>query len=238
MPATAEYTLRDQDRMKRARRYFEWQYRMAKAQLGRRVLEIGCGVGNFTDRLLDDREFVIAIDVEPACIAAHRTRFSGRPNLVSHCLDVLSPGVLGLRAEGPDSVACLNVLEHIADDRGALGRMYDVLPAGGRVVLMVPAFQSLYGPIDEYLGHHRRYNKRSLQRLAERAGFEIRDLRYMNALGFFGWWFNAHVSGRTAQSETQIAVFDALVVPVLSRLERLKAPPVGQSLFAVLQRRA
>ena len=236
MAATAEYIIRDQDRMRRARRYFEWQYRLAKAQLGQRVLEVGCGLGNFTERLLQDRQFVIAVDVEPACIAAHRARFSARPNVVSHCLDMLSPDLLGLRADRPDSVACLNVLEHIEDDRGALTRIHDVLPPGGRAVLLVPAFQSLYGPIDQHLGHYRRYSKSSFQNLAKRAGFQIRDLRYMNALGFFGWWFNAHVSGRTAQSETQIAVFDALVVPVLSRLESLKAPPVGQSLFAVLER--
>src|ERR1017187_650206 len=66
MPSSAEYTVRDQDRMKRAKRYFEWQFRMAEAQLGSRVLEIGCGLGNFTQHLLV-REFVTAIDVEPDC---------------------------------------------------------------------------------------------------------------------------------------------------------------------------
>ncbi len=236
MAATAEYTLRDQDLMKRARRYFEWQYRLAKTQLGPRVLEIGCGLGNFTERLLEDREFVTAIDAEPACIDAHRERFSGRGNLASHCLDILSPGVQRLRADRPDSVACLNVLEHIRDDAAALAQMHSVLPPDGRVVLIVPAFQSLYGPIDERLGHYRRYNKKSLAAVAERAGFRVVEQRYMNAFGFFGWWFNAHVAGKTEQSERQIAVFDALVVPVLWRLERWKEPPFGQSLFATLHK--
>jgi hypothetical protein len=103
-------------------------------------------------------------------------------------------------------------------------------------VLIVPAFQSLYGPIDERLGHFRRYTKKSLTRVAERAGFRPAVLRYMNSFGFFGWWFNAHVAKKTAQSETQIAVFDTLVVPVLSRLESLLEPPVGQSIFAVLHK--
>jgi len=235
MAATAEYTVRDQDLMKRARRYFEWQYRLAKAQLGARVLEIGCGLGNFTQHLLD-REFVIAVDVEPACISAHRVRFRGRENVASHCLDVSSPDLLRLRRENPDSAACLNVLEHIEDDAAALAHIQALLPPDGRVVLIVPAFQSLYGPIDERLGHHRRYNKKSLARLAARSGFRTSELRYMNAFGFFGWWFNAHVAHKTKQSETQIAIFDAVVVPVLSRLEALKEPPVGQSLFAVFQK--
>lgn len=235
MHSKAEYTVRDQDRMQRARRYFEWQYRMARTRLGARVLEIGCGLGNFTEHLAD-RELVVGIDSEPGCIAAHQARFAGRANLVSLCLDVLSPEFSKLREHRLDSVACLNVLEHVADDAGALANIHAVLPEGGRVVLMVPAFESLYGPIDEKLGHYRRYRKQSLAAVAGRAGFRPEVLRYMNSAGFFGWWFNAHVAKRTAQSEAQIALFDAMVVPVLSRLERWIEPPVGQSIFAVLQK--
>jgi SAM-dependent methyltransferase len=235
MHSTAEYTVRDQDRMKRARRYFEWQFRMAQAQLGERVLEIGCGLGNFTEHLLD-RERVVGIDAEPNCIAEHRARFARRTNLVSLCVDVLSPEFPKLREHRPDSIACLNVLEHVQDDVRALAHMHAVLPKGGRVVLIVPAFESLYGPIDERLGHHRRYNRKSLTKLAERVGFSPRVLRYMNVVGFFGWWFNAHVARKTAQSELQIAVFDALVVPVMSRLESWMEPPVGQSIFTVLHK--
>jgi SAM-dependent methyltransferase len=133
-------------------------------------------------------------------------------------------------------VACLNVLEHVRDDAAALAHMHAVLPEGGRAVLIVPAFERLYGPIDERLGHYRRYSKKSLTRVAERAGFRAETLRYMNSVGFFGWWFNAHVARKTAQSEVQIAVFDALVVPVLSRVEGWMEPPLGQSIFAVLRK--
>jgi SAM-dependent methyltransferase len=235
MHSAAEYTVRDQDRMKRATRYFEWQFRLAEAQVGARVLEIGCGLGNFTQHLAGC-ELAVAIDVEPDCIAEHRERFAGRPNVVSLCLDVASPEFRKLGEHRPDSVACLNVLEHVRDDAAALANMYAVLPEGGRVVLIVPAFESLYGPIDERLGHYRRYSKKSLTRVAERAGFRAETLRYMNSVGFFGWWFNAHVAKKTAQSEMQIAVFDALVVPVLSRVEGWIEPPLGQSIFAVLRK--
>jgi SAM-dependent methyltransferase len=235
MHSAAEYTVRDQDRMKSATRYFEWQFRMAQAQLGARVLEIGCGLGNFTQHLAD-RELVVGIDIEPDCIAGHRARFAGRANMVSLCLDAASPEFEKLREHRLDSVACLNVLEHIRDEAAALAHMYAVLPEGGRAVLIVPAFERLYGPIDERLGHYRRYSKKSLTRVAERAGFRAETLRYMNSVGFFGWWFNAHVARKTAQSEVQIAVFDALVVPVLSRVEGWMEPPLGQSIFAVLRK--
>ena len=149
---------------------------------------------------------------------------------------MVSPEFAKLREHRPDSVACLNVLEHVRDDAAALAHFAAVLPEGGRVVLIVPAFESLYGPIDERLGHYRRYSKKSLAGVAERAGFRPEVLRYMNSAGFFGWWFNAHVAKRTAQSDAQIAVFDAVMVPVLRRVEQWMEPPVGQSIFAVLRK--
>jgi hypothetical protein len=103
-------------------------------------------------------------------------------------------------------------------------------------VLIVPAFQSLFGPIDHLLGHHRRYSKATLSRLADQAGFRVAKLRYMNVIGFFGWWLNARVLRRTEQSEAQIAVFDSLVVPIQSAVERWIEPPCGQSIFAVLEK--
>lgn len=221
--------------MKRATRYFQWQFQLANAELGGRVLEIGCGLGNFT-RLLADRELVIAIDTERAVIECLNQRLVGQKNLVACQMDALDDSFPMLARYQPDSIACLNVLEHISDDHRALEHMNAVLPSGGKVVLIVPAFEGLYGPIDAKLGHFRRYSKEGLRQLCQRTGFLPRKLRYMNVLGLLGWWFNARVSRRTAQSEAQIAFFDRFIVPVQSRLEALLAPPCGQSIFVVLEK--
>lgn len=232
MAVSAEYTVRDQERMEFAKRYFQWQAAMAERHLGSRVLEIGCGLGNFTQHLLD-REFVVGIDIEPRCVEGHNARYAGRSNLPAFCMDVLSPEFPDLRRHAPNSIACLNVLEHVRDDALALNQMNAVLPSGGTVVLIVPAFAALYGPIDKLLGHYRRYSKRSLREVAHGAGFQIRVLRYINSIGFFGWWVNARIRKSTEQSAAQIKMFDRLV-PALARVESWVEPPVGQSIFTVL----
>lgn len=232
---TSEYTVADQRRMSKAVRYFEWQSRMSARALGRRVLEVGCGLGNFTEHLAD-REIVVGIDIDAACIELHRQRFAARKNVFSQVLDALDPEFDSLQRYKLDSIACLNVLEHISDDRRTLESFANVLPTGGRVVLLVPAFEALFGPIDRNLGHYRRYTKRSLAATARAAGFEPRTLRFMNFVGFFGWWVNAKISKREEQSEGQIELFDRAIVPVMSRMESLVEPPVGQSIFAVLEK--
>lgn len=228
------YTVADQRRMSQAKRYFAWQSDLSKAQLGRRVLEVGCGLGNFTERLLD-RELVIGIDIDANCIAHHQSRFAGQPQIRSQVLDALDPAFLRLRDERIDSIVCLNVLEHIEQDQTVLERMQQVLPPGGCVVLMIPAFMALYGPIDHHLGHYRRYTRAGLIETASRAGLRPRLLHYMNSVGFFGWWLNSKMR-RQEQSEAQIATFDNYVVPVMAHLEGWVRPPFGQSLFAVLEK--
>jgi hypothetical protein len=169
-------------------------------------------------------------------VSRWRERFAGQPPYTGLVLNAESPDFDQLRRYQVDSIACLNVFEHIEQDELALRNMHSILPRGGRVVLIVPAFEALYGEIDARLGHYRRYTRQSLRRAAESAGFRARRLRFMNAVGFVGWCVNAKITRRREQSARQIAFFDSYVVPVMSRLEQWVPPPFGQSIVATLEK--
>jgi SAM-dependent methyltransferase len=232
--ADRDYMLRDQELMSAATSYFAWQARLVLPYLGRRVLEIGCGTGNFTGHLLC-KEIVIAVDHEPAMLGRVRDRFGGAENLVTVLADAENTcSIAPLSKFEADSCVCLNVLEHIRDDAAALRVMAMAMPRGAPIVLIVPAFPALYGPVDRNLGHFRRYTRNSLARAAERAGLRVKQMRYFNVAGVFGWWLNARVFKREAQSPAQIAVFDRYIVPAMARMEQIVRVPLGQSLFAVL----
>jgi 2-polyprenyl-3-methyl-5-hydroxy-6-metoxy-1,4-benzoquinol methylase len=233
--AGSAYILADLERMARAKNYLAWQGRMVVPELGARVIEVGCGIGNFTGLLLD-REAVLAVDVEPECVERVKQRYAKHPNLRAFAFDMDGRRYADLERFRSDTCVCLNVLEHVERDDDAIRAMASVLPAGGKIVLIVPAFPALMGPIDRNLGHFRRYTKASLVRLASDADLKTKKLRYMNVAGFFGWWINSHIFRREEQSERQIEFFDSLVVPVASRVEALVAPPFGQSIFAVLEK--
>ena len=232
--AGSAYILADQARMTRAKNYFAWQARMVLPELGSRVLEMGCGIGNFTGMLLG-REAVIAVDVEAECIERVTERYSSQ-NLRAFVFDMDAGRYGELARFRADTCVCLNVLEHVRSDDAAILGMASVLPSGGRIVLIVPAFPALFGPIDRNLGHYRRYTRGAVARLARDGGLRVKKLRYMNVAGFFGWWVNAHIFKREEQSERQIDFFDRRVVPVASRVEAMIPPPFGQSIFAVLEK--
>jgi SAM-dependent methyltransferase len=238
-PSDAEYMHADLIRMARARNYAAWQRQLVTPWLGRHVLEYGCGLGNFTAALVEGdtaRETVVACDTEPQFVDALRQRFPEGANLHFFAGDSASPEFPALSRYELDSCVCLNVLEHIEDDHQAIQAIAALLKPPGTVVLLVPAFPALYGPIDRCLKHARRYTRKSLVDLAERAGLQVRLIRYVNIIGFFGWWINAHILRLEEQSPGQIAIFDRCIVPVMSRVERALPPPFGQSLLAVFEK--
>src|SRR5579883_2321291 len=224
----------DLRRMARARNYFAWQARLVKPYLGRRTVELGCGVGNFTREILGSCE-VLAVDSDDACLEILRANL---PDVESHRRDLGRESIADLARFRPDSCLLINVLEHVEHDAQAVRDAAELLQGGGRVIILAPAFEALRGPIDQRLGHFGRYSRRSIQELARAARLDVDLLHYVNLVGFFGWWANARLFRREAQSAAQIAIFDRWIVPVLSRVEAAVRPPFGQSLFAVLRKKS
>jgi len=78
-----------------------------------------------------------------------------------------------LRATEFDVVTCLDVLEHIGDDRAVLDQIATILRSRGVLVATVPQHPWLWSGVDEYAHHKRRYRRGELEGKLRAAGFEI-----------------------------------------------------------------
>ena len=83
-----------------------------------------------------------------------------------------------------DAVVFFDVLEHVPDDKAAMKELTRVLKKGGKLFMSVPAFQFLFSTHDRYLGHIRRYNKRTLEKIFPEE-LKIEDSFYWNFFAFF-----------------------------------------------------
>jgi SAM-dependent methyltransferase len=108
-------------------------------------------------------------------------------------------------------VICLNVLEHIDDDRGALRDIHETLQDGGRAIILVPEGQGLFSSLDEELGHRRRYSEDDLRRRMMEAGFETETVLRFNRVSRPGWWLNGKVLKRRTIGRFQLKAFDRMV---------------------------
>ena len=199
--------------------------------VGARVFEVGSGIGNISGHL-GRRELLVVSDISEAYLEALQRRFGGNSRVRIVRYDLEEGARPDLRALGLDTVICLNVLEHVADDVAALRGLAGLLVPGGRLLLLVPAHQALYSSLDRNLQHHRRYGRRDLVALLEGSGFSVEDVFHFNLPGALGWWLNGRVLRRRILPGGQLRIFNRLA-PGLLRVESWLRPPVGLSLIVV-----
>src|SRR6058998_3629352 len=68
------------ERMAAAPRYNRWMFDRLRPWIGRRVLEIGAGIGNLS-AFLADRERLVLTDTREEYLNRLRQRFAGHPNI-------------------------------------------------------------------------------------------------------------------------------------------------------------
>jgi SAM-dependent methyltransferase len=207
-----------------------------------RILDAGCGSGrNMVE--LARRGAVTGIELAAQSLQAARARDLG-PVL---------PGSLGDPLPFDDGAfdlaVALDVLEHVADDRGALRELARVVAPGGRLLVTVPQYTWLWGEHDVLAHHHRRYTRALLLDRAAEAGFTPERLTAFNTV-----LLPAIAAARLAQrarrraqpasdlGRTPQGAINAALERVLrgeaALIRRGRDLPAGVSLLAVLRRPA
>jgi 2-polyprenyl-3-methyl-5-hydroxy-6-metoxy-1,4-benzoquinol methylase len=219
--------------MQAAPRYNRWQFRRIAPYLGRRVCEVGAGIGNMSALIAESGpEQLVLTDLDPAYRDILQSRFAGALNAaIEHLVLPDHSAASRYQRYQLDTVVALNVLEHISDDVEALRSMAGMLQRGGRAIVLVPAFQQLFGTLDRELKHVRRYTRQSLTQRMNQAGFRVERAFYFNLVGTLGWWVNARIRNVPRIPIKQLRIFDAMV-PIL-QLEDLVPLPFGQSVIGV-----
>ena len=208
-----------------------WLYSRVAPYIGRRVLEVGCGLGNLLRHLLD-RDLVIGIDISASSVETTGKEFGTYPHVKTFVQDIIDDSAVTFRDYDIDTVVSLNVLEHIKDDLKALSHMYQILIPSGTLVLIVPAHKWLYGTMDSSIGHFRRYDKKLLAEMLSTVGFSVQSQYYLNFFGALGWFLNGRILKHQVPPRGQLKLFN-VIVPFLESVERLHSPPIGISLVSI-----
>jgi SAM-dependent methyltransferase len=138
------------------------------------VLDAGCGSG----RMLEDLTFYgdvygVELDTDAAAYAASR----GCGEVRVGRLEELPWGT-----DTFDLITCLDVLEHVPDDRVALVELRRVTKPGGWLLATVPAYPALWSLHDKANYHFRRYTRPSLREAVRAAGWELRRMTSFNSV--------------------------------------------------------
>jgi SAM-dependent methyltransferase len=205
-----------------------WFVELAVPHLGENPIEIGSGLGDYALEWAPYFKQFTATEADPERLIALKERLASEPKI--DVREMLLPN--SERGDYSGAVS-YNVLEHIEDHVGALRSVRQLVRPGGKVVLIVPAFQFAMSPADIATGHVRRYTRKSMREALTEAGLVVEKLQYVNALGLIGYFMATSVFRLMPKEGPMVKLYDTLVLPVTKAAEQVIRPPFGQSVFAV-----
>jgi SAM-dependent methyltransferase len=215
--------------------YRDWIFSLFAPYFGYRILEVGAGSGNFSSLIVERMPNCHFSLLEPSTnlFPLLQARMGSVPNVRLH-----NSFLADIHAvEEFDTVVSINVLEHIEDDVQELQHIHRSLEKGGRLLLFVPALQSLYGKFDVSVEHFRRYGRKELSEKLNVTGFKITMLRFFDFVGMIAWFVRFRIfHSRAFPEQRSLALYDRYVVPVLGRVESYVRLPAGKNLICVAQR--
>ena len=207
-----------------AEKYNRWlTSRIIPFMNGKKILEIGCGLGNIS-KILAEQFNLTAIDIRKD----YTDEVAKKLKITTDCVDLSQKTAYH---DVFDGAVCLNVLEHIEEEQKALKNIYEALHPGGRFAVLVPAFNWLYGSIDEAIFHKRRYTRKRLRKALQTAGFDVKKTFYFNVFGIPGWFWQNRIRKRKELPDGQLSLFNKLV-PALKIFDIPFRPFLGISVVA------
>lgn len=219
-----------------ANHFNRWMYETIKPHCSGEILEIGSGIGNISQFFIHDGATISLSDIENSYFPRLKENFGKYPNL--QAMNRLDFSDKKLEENHPellakfDTIFALNVVEHIPDHVQAMKNAMKMLKTGGKVVILVPAFQWLYNGFDEQLDHQRRYTPKSLSALLEGAGFKVVHRQFFNFIAILGWFVSGTILRKRIIPGGQMRFYDALV-PVWKIIDFFTRRLAGVSVIQV-----
>jgi SAM-dependent methyltransferase len=224
------YTGRENlEAMTEAVNYNKFLIGLVLAQTGRykkpKVLDFGAGSGTYAKMLAK-------YGVVPDCLEPDKLL---QGELKKAKFKVFSE-IGDVPANTYDVIYALNVFEHIEDDFQEAEKLRKVLKKGGRLVVYVPAFQSLFSAMDKQVGHHRRYRTKRLRRMSEIAKLKVVELLYYDPIGFWASLVYKVGGGNGVVSPKSVCVYDKYAFPVSKLLHTVSKKVLGKNVFLVAEK--
>ncbi len=213
-----------------------WFYETIKPFCKGNILEIGSGIGNVSQFFLNENNTITLSDIRDSYCYALKSKFGDRKtlkgivniDLVAEDFETKYSDLLATF----DTVFALNVVEHIKDDVAAIANCKKLLKKEGNLIILVPAYQSLYNTFDEVLEHYRRYNKKTLKELFTQNNIKVIHGQYYNFIGIFGWFVSGKLQKHKTIPKGQMSFYNSLVW-LFRIVDKLVFNKIGLSVIVV-----
>jgi len=231
----------DLEAMAQAPNYYQWLIKIVRPYIGNKVVEVGAGAGSFSKELLKVKP-KIAVFLEPTknmykILTNKLSKKKQKETKIITANKYLTDYQLELKKLQPNSFIYINVFEHIENDYQEISIAKKILKKGDYIIIFVPAHNALLSNFDRRIGHYRRYSKKSLRMLAQKADLDVVELRYMDIIGTIPWLINFKILKKNTLNPELVEVYDRFFIPVIRLVESKIKMPFGKNVLLVARKK-
>jgi len=193
-------------------------------------LEIGAGIGSFTDRYKKNIKNIFLTEVDKNNLNTLKEKYKNDENIT-----VLGSKIVEV-SQKFNTICHFNVLEHIKDDKDEIINCLKKINKNGYLVILVPAHNKLYSNLDKGVGHYRRYEKSFFENLNISNG-EIVELKYMDCMGYILYYMNKLIYKKEIYpSSFKIFIWDKIFTPFTIIVDYLTGYKFGKNILCIYQK--
>ena len=213
-----------------SKNFRNYQFNLIKKFIGKNILEIGPGTGNFAEKyLIKNAENISLSEINKELALNLSNKFKKNDNV-----KILSKKMNDIDAEF-DTICYFDVLEHIEfheeEISSALGKLKD----GGRLIIIVPAFNYLFSDYDNSVGHFRRYEKKFFKNYISKNKLSCEKMLYFDSIGYLFLLINKIIGSKKRSIGFATLIWNFLI-PISKIIDVLTFNSFGKSLLCVIKK--
>lgn len=163
---------------------------MLKPKKGDKILDVGCGLGYFTNMMCEQGAECIGIDIDDLCL-----QYCNKNMLGDYVNVDLTKPPYPFPSNYFDKAICSEVLEHIKNNKVILRELRRIIKPDGILVVSVPCTEGIFKTFWKKIGHnhvdgnskeyhhHKGYTKQTLSKLLGKYNFNSSQTDYTMVLG-------------------------------------------------------
>jgi len=203
---------------------------LCKKHITGKVLDVGAGCGSFTKIYSNFNISSITLtEVDKENFYNLKKNFKKKNVKVFNCK-------IKKIKDTFDTIMYFHVLEHIYDDFEELKEVNKRLKPNGKLIIVVPAHQKIYGKLDKEVGHYRRYEKQFFKK--EIYSLRRVNIKFVDSIGYILYILN-NIFFREEKfpSIYKIFIWDKIFIPISMLTDYFLKYKFGKCIVAIYQKK-
>ena len=208
-----------------------YTYLLIKKFIGKKILEVGAGIGSFTKIYIKASSNTTLSEIDSFNYETLKKTFDSQKNIK------VENKLIDQFSETFDTILYLSVLEHIEDDQKEILITLDKLEDKGHLIICVPAHNYMYSNFDKEIGHFRRYEMNFFNTL-NLNNANIKKSFFIDSFGHLLYFFNKLLfSKEVYPSKIKVFIWDKIFIPITYIIDFFSFYKFGKNIICIIQKK-